>query len=186
MEYFWNDTMDIKEVESKPTPSSIAIMIYDKYGHNIKDTREYLQDIADKELALKAFSVYLEMVERQIEIDNKQDKPIELNGEPLADRFNDGKLEWTLLDYGTLEGLVKVLTFGKIKYGRDNWKKGLKYLSIADSMLRHLFAFLRGEDLDPESGLPHTDHILCNAKFLAYMFNNRKDLDDREINEINR
>ena len=186
MEYFWNDTMDIKEVESKPTPSSIAIMMYDKYRYNIREVREQLLDLSNKELSLKAFSVYLEMVERQIEIDNKQDKPIELNGEPLADRFNDGKLEWTLLDYGTLEGLVKVLTFGKIKYGRDNWKKGLKYLSIADSMLRHLFAFLRGEDLDPESGLPHTDHILCNAKFLAYMFNNRKDLDDREINEINR
>lgn len=107
----------------------------------------------------------------------------EMTNEPpsnLADRYNDGKLEWTLVDFKSLEGLVKVLMFGKQKYGKDNWKKGLKYLSIIDSMLRHTFAFMSGEDSDPESGLPHTDHIMCNAMFLSHMFNNRKDLDDRK------
>jgi hypothetical protein len=48
-------------------------------------------------------------------------------------------------------------------------------------MQRHINALLQGEDDDPESGLAHVGHILCNAMFLSYMFLFRKDLDDRYI-----
>jgi hypothetical protein len=41
---------------------------------------------------------------------------------------------------------------------------------VFESMQRHLIAFLRGEDIDPESGLPHTGHILCNAMFINYIW----------------
>jgi hypothetical protein len=84
-------------------------------------------------------------------------------------RYNSGKLQWSLVDFDALEDMVKVLEFGAKKYSEDNWKKGLKTNEIAESMMRHLFAYLRGEDIDPESGLPHTGHIMCNAMFLSYM-----------------
>lgn len=84
-------------------------------------------------------------------------------------RYNSGKLQWSLVDFDALEDMVKVLEFGAKKYAADNWKKGLKTNEIAESMMRHLFAYLRGEDIDPESGLPHTGHIMCNAMFLSYM-----------------
>jgi hypothetical protein len=100
--------------------------------------------------------------------------------EELAIRHNASKLRWTLVDFDSLEGMVKVLEFGAIKYSVDNWKKGLPVKSIIDSLLRHTVSYLNGEDIDPESQLPHVDHIMCNAMFLSYMYKNRPDMDNRK------
>ena len=99
--------------------------------------------------------------------------------EELADRFNDGKPQWSMVDFKSLEDMVRVLEFGAKKYSRDNWKKGLKTTEIVDSMLRHIYAYLNGEDVDPESGINHTGHIMCNAMFLSHMHMFRKDMDTR-------
>ena len=94
-------------------------------------------------------------------------------------RYNDGKLRWSLVDFDALEDMVKVLEFGAKKYADNNWKKGLKTPEIFESMMRHMTAYIRGEDIDPESGLPHTGHILCNAMFLSYMQRFKPDFDTR-------
>ena len=96
-------------------------------------------------------------------------------------RYNEGKPQWSLVDFESLEDLVRVLEFGANKYSPNNWKKGLDNTKIIDSMLRHVFAYLRGEDKDPESELSHIGHIMCNAMFLAYMHKHRPDLDKRDI-----
>lgn len=95
-----------------------------------------------------------------------------------GDRFNKGKPQWSLLDYPSLVSCVRVLEFGSKKYSRDNWKKGLKVRETAESLLRHLYAMLDGEELDPESGLPHIGHVMCNAMFMSYMIKHRPDLND--------
>lgn len=97
----------------------------------------------------------------------------------FADRFNAGKLQWSMVDFKSLEDMVRVLEFGAKKYSRNNWKKGLKTTEIVDSMLRHIYAYLDGEDVDPESGINHTGHIMCNAMFLSHMHLFRKDMDTR-------
>ena len=97
-----------------------------------------------------------------------------------ADRLNAGKLQWSLVDFTALEPMVRVLMKGAKKYSPDNWKKGLSYTSILDSTMRHMSAFKAGEDLDPETGEPHTAHMLCNLMFLAWEELNRKDLDNRK------
>lgn len=102
-----------------------------------------------------------------------------------AMRFNTGKPQWSLVDFPSLEPMVRVLEFGAQKYARDNWKQGLYVNKICDSLLRHTFALLSGEDNDPESGMPHVGHIQCNAMFLAYMLKNRPDLDDRPSKQTN-
>jgi hypothetical protein len=63
--------------------------------------------------------------------------------------------------------------------GRPNFMGGIQHTKLADSILRHLLAWLRGEDGDPESGLPHLWHLQCCLSMLAWMVDNRPDLDDR-------
>lgn len=94
-------------------------------------------------------------------------------------RHNSGKPRWYLVDFDALEDLVKVLEFGAKKYDENNWKKGLKTTEIVESLIRHISAYLRGEDNDPESGLPHSGHIMCNAMFLSYMHKFKPSFDTR-------
>jgi hypothetical protein len=94
-------------------------------------------------------------------------------------RYNTGKLRWSLVDFDALEDMVRVLEFGATKYSDDNWKQGLKTTELFESLMRHMTAYMRGEDLDSESGLPHTGHILCNAMFLSYMHRFKPEFDTR-------
>ena len=104
----------------------------------------------------------------------------------IGDRFNQGKLKWSLVDFDAFEEMVKVLEFGCKKYDANNWKKGLKTTEVLESMQRHINAILRGEDIDPESGLNHYGHIQCNAMFLGYMFKYMKETMDNRFKDINK
>lgn len=69
------------------------------------------------------------------------------------------------------EAYVRVAEFGAKKYEAWNWSKGLSRTQILGSLLRHAFAYLRGEERDDGpggSGLLHTDHILWNAVALVH------------------
>lgn len=94
-------------------------------------------------------------------------------------RYNEGKVKWGLVPHSALVPMVKVLEFGAKKYAPFNWQKGLSVSEILESMQRHLYAFQEGENIDPESGLEHIGHIQCNALFLAWMLQNKPELDDR-------
>ena len=85
-----------------------------------------------------------------------------------AKRYNEGKPQWSLVHYKSLEPMVKVLEFGCTKYDRDNWKKGMPLNKILESMQRHLAALMDGEEFDSESGISHIGHIQANAMFYNY------------------
>ena len=94
-------------------------------------------------------------------------------------RYDHDKLRWDLVPMHLLEGMVKVLMVGMKKYSAHNWRKGLHTTRISNSLQRHLNSYLAGEELDPESGLPHVDHILCNALFLKGQAVEHPEMDDR-------
>lgn len=98
-------------------------------------------------------------------------------------RYNEGKLQWSLVDFKSIEGMVRVLEMGAKKYDRHNWRKGMPITQVSESLMRHLFAFLDGEDLDPESGLRHISHVMCNAMFIEYILREKPHYDDRFKNE---
>lgn len=94
-------------------------------------------------------------------------------------KFDTDKPRVDLLDPLALESLAKVLTFGAKKYAAHNWRGGISFSRLIGAALRHTFAILKGEDNDPESGLPHVDHLGCCWMFLSNMMKTRPDLDDR-------
>lgn len=94
-------------------------------------------------------------------------------------KHDAGKPMCELLSSQALVGTATVLTFGAKKYSAHNWRLGIVWSRLIGSTLRHLFAFAGGEDLDPESGLPHIDHAATNIMFLQEFYRTRKDLDDR-------
>jgi hypothetical protein len=102
-----------------------------------------------------------------------------------AIKFDDGKADWTLVPFESLEGMVKVLEFGAKKYAGWNWTEGggFKWTRVLASCFRHLFAWARGQDLDPESGLSHIYHAQCNLLFLAHYIGNKDKFnkDDRNV-----
>ena len=87
-----------------------------------------------------------------------------------AVKADGGKSDWSLMPFEAVEEINKVLEFGAKKYAAHNWKigNGFKYTRLLNSLLRHIFAYMRGEDKDPESGLSHLAHAGCNVIFLLY------------------
>lgn len=61
---------------------------------------------------------------------------------------------------------ARVFEYGKKKYAAWNWRKGMNWSIPIACIGRHALAIFRGEENDPESGLPHIGHIQCNIVML--------------------
>lgn len=94
-------------------------------------------------------------------------------------KYDANKSRVDLLDTEWLEQVGGVLAFGAKKYAAHNWRGGISYSRLLGACMRHVFAIVRGEDTDPESGLQHSAHASCCLMFLAFMMKYRPDLDDR-------
>jgi len=94
-------------------------------------------------------------------------------------RFNDGKPDFSLIPLCTLEDEARVWAYGKRKYAAWNWAKGMQWSVPLGCIMRHLAAWQRGEDIDPESGLPHLAHVSCNVRMLTLYAKTFQEGDDR-------
>lgn len=90
------------------------------------------------------------------------------------------KYDPTMLSKEMVELVSRVRMFGAKKYSRGNWKKGFKQTRSLAAALRHLFAYLGGEDNDPESGLSHLGHAICSIEHCIYDAVHRPENDDRK------
>lgn len=100
-----------------------------------------------------------------------------MNERAKGSKHDQEKPKWHLLPLKIVEEVVKVLTFGAIKYSENNWQHVddafNRYLSAT---LRHITARQNGEILDEESKLPHLAHAVCCLIFIMWF--DMKDKDD--------
>jgi hypothetical protein len=93
-------------------------------------------------------------------------------------KYDGEKPDYSLIPPNALDDVAKVLTFGAQKYDRHNWKKldnlDNRYFAAAQ---RHMWALLKDESHDPETGVHHAAHAVCCMMFLLenYYLQNEKD-----------
>lgn len=87
-------------------------------------------------------------------------------------KYDEGKPDYSLMPSRELEQIVKIMTHGRDKYGRNNWKGELENDRLYAALMRHLETDRQGEYLDKETGEPHLAHVACNAIFLLWYRNN--------------
>ncbi len=84
------------------------------------------------------------------------------------------------LDPRSLLEIAEVAGWGADqKYSRYNMMRGYDWSLCFDALCRHLLLFWDGEDLDPESGLPHIAHVAWHATTLLTFMRRHPELDDR-------
>ena len=71
---------------------------------------------------------------------------------------------------------------GGRKYGAHNYRAmGARHSVYLDAIERHRLAFLEGEDIDPDSGLPHLAKIMGCCAVLLDSIEMGNDIDDRPL-----
>jgi hypothetical protein len=100
-------------------------------------------------------------------------------------RSNDNKPDMALIPLCTLEDEARVWAYGKRKYAAWNWAKGMDWSIPMACLMRHLAAWQRGEECDPESGLPHLAHAMCNLRMLTLYAKTYPEGDDRPVQWLN-
>lgn len=81
-----------------------------------------------------------------------------------------GKLQLSLVPGNLIRACAVVRMYGNQKYGDpDNWKQ-VEPQRYRDAAYRHWLAYIDDHTaVDPESGIPHLWHCICNLAFLAQM-----------------
>jgi len=92
---------------------------------------------------------------------------------------DNGKLPYHLLAPEFLEGTAEVLAFGAAKYAPRNWERGMAWSRPFSALMRHMWAWWRGERADPETGISHLYHAACCLMFLAAYEARKAGADDR-------
>ena len=97
-----------------------------------------------------------------------------------AKHFDSGKPELDQIPYSAIVECSKAFTFGKNKYGKFNFRRGMPYSKLINSALRHIYKFNESEDFDDESiTVTHIGHAMANLAMLVYVYQNMPELDDR-------
>jgi hypothetical protein len=98
----------------------------------------------------------------------------------MGTKDDGGKIRYDLIPPEALEELARVYTFGARKYADRNWEKGLSFSRIFGAMMRHAWAWFRGEDNDPEHGLNHMSSVAWGAfSLMTYQKRKMTSFDDR-------
>ena len=94
-------------------------------------------------------------------------------------KYDAGKARFDLVSPEWEEGLARVMQFGAEKYASRNWEQGIDVSRLYAATRRHINAYIRGEDIDPESGLHHLMHAQFGLMTMWAMPTIHPERDDR-------
>lgn len=99
-------------------------------------------------------------------------------------KYDQGKPDYSLLPFGSIDDLVRVITYGAEKYDRFNWKYVDKERYKA-AALRHISSYMQGEVHDEETGIHHLAHAMANLTFIMELERNEaKPKNDQPFEEL--
>ena len=104
---------------------------------------------------------------------------MEADGKGL--RFNEGKPRYDLLPPEALDALADHFRKGSEKYAARNWERGMAWCKCFASLMRHGWAWMRGEDIDPETGSHHMIAVAWNAMAIYTYWKRDIGADDRPL-----
>jgi hypothetical protein len=113
-------------------------------------------------------------------VQREQDDPTMKPTNP-KDAIGSDKLPLHLWpETATLTGSLAFLE-GALKYGRNNWRDaGVRATIYIDAVKRHINAWAEGEDVAPDSEIPHLGHALACLAILVDAEAAGKLIDDRQ------
>jgi hypothetical protein len=89
-----------------------------------------------------------------------------------------------LLPVLAIPEVAHVLELGARKYGVYNWRDvPIHEMTYAHAVLRHIFAWIAGEDNDPESGRSHFAHAVAGLLVCMDARAAGTSVDDRKLKE---
>lgn len=84
-------------------------------------------------------------------------------------KHDEDKVRLELVPASLMWAVGVIRTYGVQKYGdKESWRQ-VEPDRYKGALLRHLMAYLGGEEIDAESGYPHLWHAACNIAFLIEM-----------------
>jgi len=76
---------------------------------------------------------------------------------------SEGKGRPSLISAALIYRTGEHLSKGEEHYGKDNWTKGMDFCRTADSIIRHIYLWLAGDEEED-----HLAAIACNTMFLMH------------------
>ena len=98
---------------------------------------------------------------------------------PEGRKDDGGKARMDLIPPEAVFALGEVLRYGAEKYAARNWEAGMSWGRVFGACMRHMWAWWRGEQRDPETGFSHLWHALCCIAFLVAYEQRGAGTDDR-------
>lgn len=94
-------------------------------------------------------------------------------------RFDNDKLRFDLLPTEVVIELARAYSMGAIKYGDNNYRKGMAWNRCVRSAFSHFYKWLSGKAIDEETGCHHLALAAWNLLTLLYYEINKVGTDNR-------
>lgn len=161
---------DIERVQGNPPTAdeAHAAWVAEAKAKAREDARQHTNTI-------KSVTVTEVMDDIRAERDNR------INARGVKNTAVEGKalIRYDLIPAGPLEQLATLYGAGAVKYSPRNWELGFDWSTPYNAAIRHMQKHNAGEDIDPETNVPHVIAAAWNMFAIAEFMTTHPELDDR-------